>query len=307
VWRGCAVVLGVTLAVGCGSSRHGGPGAIAVTQLAIEKQTGAAAKALRPSQATLHCDDTAVATGFLRTTAGLACAFVHRGSIQQVAADQRSRRACRQVYGGPQSARIIGTIDSRRVDLTVTRTDGCGTADWQTLEPLLGDPQRPDVANATIAPRSTTVPPSTYLVKRGDTLTVLARRFGVSIAAIVAVNHLANPDHLAEGQRLVIPPVPPIRFVITPAAAQGGTDFQLEPTGAKPSEAITFEIDTPAHKYTGPPHTASADGVVAATYHSSVGDLAGAYNVIAKGNHGTTAHAAFRVNPDNTTPTDTSP
>ena len=249
--------MGITLAVGCGSSRHGGPGAVAGTQLTIEKQTGAAAKALRPSRATLHCDDTAVATGFLRTAAGPACAFVHRGSIQQVAAEQRSRRACRQVYGGPQSARIIGTIDSRRVDLTVTRTDGCGTAEWQTLEPLLGDPQRTDVADATIAPRSTTVPP--------------------------------------------------IRFVITPSAAQGGTDFQLELTGAKPSEAITFEIDTPAHKYTGPPHTASADGVVTATYHSSVGDPAGAYKVIAKGNRGTTAHAAFRVKPDNTTPTDTSP
>ncbi|MDP9331950.1 MAG: LysM peptidoglycan-binding domain-containing protein [Actinomycetota bacterium] len=244
----------------------------------------------------------------MRDTAGLACALVHRGAVLKVAASQRSRRACGQVYGGPQSAHITGTIDGQGVNLTVTRTDGCGTADWQTLERLLGDPQRSDIPNATIAPATTsTVPPVTYQVKRGDTLTVLARRFGVSIAAIVAINHLANPDHLAEGQPLVIPPIPPIRFVIAPRAAQGGDEFQLKLTGAKPTETVTFEIDARGRKYTGPPHTASAAGVVTAIYHSSVGDTAGAYEVTAKGDQGTTAHAGFRVDPAATTQTDTSP
>jgi hypothetical protein len=97
---------------------------------------------LQPSQATLLCDGTAVATGFLRSTAERACALVHRRAIQQVAINQRSRRVCSQVYGGPQDAHITGTINAKPVNLTVTRTDGCGTADWQTLEPLLGDPQR---------------------------------------------------------------------------------------------------------------------------------------------------------------------
>jgi len=286
------------LAVGCGGSSP-----VAVTQLAIDRQTGTAATVLRPSQATLRCDQTALATGFLRNAPGPACALVHLGAVQKVAANQRPRRACRQVYGGPQSAHITGTIDGQRVNLTVTRTDACGAADWQTLEPLLGDPQRPDVPNATIAPTTATVPPITYTMKRGDNLTVLARRFGVSIAAIVAINHLANPDHLAEGQRLVIPPVPPIRFVIAPPAAQGGDEFQLKLTGAKPSETITFEIDAPGRKYTGPPHTASADGVVTAIYHSSASDTAGAYAVIAKGNQGTTAHASFRVDRASTTQT----
>jgi LysM repeat protein len=289
--------------VGCGGSRPR-----VVTQLAIERQTGTAATVLRPSQATLRCDQTALATGFLRNTAGLACALVHRGQVQKVAADQRKRRACRQVYGGPQSAHITGTIDGQSVNLTVTRTDGCGTADWQTLAPLLGDPRRSDIPNEAIAPSTTsTVPRVTYQVKRGDTLTVLARRFGVSIAAIVAVNHLANPDHLAEGQRLVIPPIPPIRFVIAPPAAQGGDEFQLKLTGAKPSETVTFDIDAPGHKYTGPPHTASAAGVVTAIYHSSASDTPGAYEVTAKGNQGTTARASFRINPAPTTQTDTSP
>jgi hypothetical protein len=59
-------------------------------------------------------------------------------------------------------------------------------------------------------------------------------------------------------------------------------------------------------KYAGPPRTASVDGVVTAIYHSSVGDTAGADEVIAKGNQGTTAHANFRIRASGTTQTDTS-
>jgi LysM repeat protein len=302
VWRAGVVVLVVALCAGCGGSRR-----IAATKLAIETQIGTTATRLHPLQATLQCDGTALATGFLRDNTGPACALVHRGTVEKIAADQRSRRACSQIYGGPQHAHITGTIDGHQVDLTVTRVDGCGTADWQTLEALLGDPQRTDSAKATVPPTTTTVPPITYQVKRGDTLTVLSQRFGVSIIAIVRRNHLANPDHLAEGQRLLIPPAPPVRFVITPGAAQAGDEFQLKLTGTKPSEAITFEIDTPSDRYTGPPHTASVDGAVTAIYHSSAGDTTGAYQVTAKGNQGTAARASFRVTAANTTPTDTFP
>jgi hypothetical protein len=68
--------------------------------------------------------------------------FVRGGAVQRVARGQRSGRVCSQIYGGPQRAHVTGTIDGRQVDLTVTRTDGCGTDDWRALEPLLGDPQR---------------------------------------------------------------------------------------------------------------------------------------------------------------------
>ncbi|MGE3962219.1 MAG: N-acetylmuramidase domain-containing protein [Dehalococcoidia bacterium] len=47
--------------------------------------------------------------------------------------------------------------------------------------------------------------PRTYVVVAGDTLTRIARRFGVPAAAIVRANTLANPDLIHSGQRLVIP------------------------------------------------------------------------------------------------------
>ena len=52
------------------------------------------------------------------------------------------------------------------------------------------------------APRVDRVP---YRVRPGDTLTGLAQRFDVPVAAIRALNGLGDPDQLAEGQSLWIP------------------------------------------------------------------------------------------------------
>ena len=102
-------------------------------------QTGPA----HTEQATLRCNgDHAHATGFLRAQRKAACRLIRRGVLRRVVRDQKSRRLCSQIYGGPQRARITGTVDGGRVNLTITRTDGCGTADWDRLETLLGEPER---------------------------------------------------------------------------------------------------------------------------------------------------------------------
>jgi len=59
-----------------------------------------------------------------------------------------------------------------------------------------------------------TPPPGSciYVVRRGDTLYSIARHFGVSLATLARVNHIANPSLIYVGQRLTIPgcgPVPP--------------------------------------------------------------------------------------------------
>jgi membrane-bound lytic murein transglycosylase D len=78
-------------------------------------------------------------------------------------------------------------------------------------------------------------PPSdgVYRVRRGDTVSIIARRFGTSEAELVALNGLRNRNHIAVGQRLKIP------------GAQGTTASEpatiasaaLEPTPAAPSRA----------------------------------------------------------------------
>lgn len=60
-----------------------------------------------------------------------------------------------------------------------------------------------------------------YEVKAGDTLSAIAKRFGVRVGALIEANRLQQPDLLRPGQRLVIPggpaargPLPPRRFVL---------------------------------------------------------------------------------------------
>ena len=48
-------------------------------------------------------------------------------------------------------------------------------------------------------------PPRTHIVGRGNTLGGISRRYGVSIEAILAANHLRRTDRLKIGQRLAIP------------------------------------------------------------------------------------------------------
>lgn len=55
-------------------------------------------------------------------------------------------------------------------------------------------------------------------VKRGDTLSAIARRYGVGVAALVAANRLASADAILQpGQRLLVP-APPVSEVRRPAA-----------------------------------------------------------------------------------------
>ena len=61
-------------------------------------------------------------------------------------------------------------------------------------------PERQPAATATAKPKS-----SVHVVKPGDTLYGLARRYGVSIPALSAANGLSSKSHLTAGDRLEIP------------------------------------------------------------------------------------------------------
>jgi murein DD-endopeptidase MepM/ murein hydrolase activator NlpD len=49
------------------------------------------------------------------------------------------------------------------------------------------------------------VPQRTHAVKPGDTLHALAKKYGITVAAIVTANNLRGPDIVKVGQRLIIP------------------------------------------------------------------------------------------------------
>ena len=45
--------------------------------------------------------------------------------------------ACSQLYGGPQTATIVGTLRGRHVDAGFSRVNGCETARWGHVKALL--------------------------------------------------------------------------------------------------------------------------------------------------------------------------
>ena len=47
---------------------------------------------------------------------------------------------CTQLFGGPQTAHVAGTWAGERVDLQLSRTDGCRIAQWDRLGALLPGP-----------------------------------------------------------------------------------------------------------------------------------------------------------------------
>jgi LysM repeat protein len=77
------------------------------------------------------------------------------------------------------------------------------------------------------------------IVQPGDTLTAIARRFGVSVERLVALNHLANANRIYEGQRLqlIAPPASPTAVAppAAPASASAGATVHV----VRPGEHLT--------------------------------------------------------------------
>jgi len=95
-----------------------------------------------------------------------------------------------------------------------------------TLPAPTATPTKTATPTATLPPGQTV----TYKVKTGDTLYSIARKFGVSIQALMAANHIANPNYIRVGQILIIP---------NPSATPGPT-----PTGQPTTTYVVKPGDT---------------------------------------------------------------
>jgi hypothetical protein len=93
---------------------------------------------------TLTCGDTASGTSYLADPAAAqaACDLVRDNAeaVRRLVDGPDTDRICTMQYGGPEVAKVTGTIDGTEIDATINRTDGCAIADWTLLEPLIGPP-----------------------------------------------------------------------------------------------------------------------------------------------------------------------
>ena len=88
----------------------------------------------------------------------------------------------------------------------------CGaddTASSGTLAPIL------TTTTTTTVPATTTTLPEFYIIQKGDSLSSIAKLFGVDQAVLQAVNEITNPDKIFSGLKIRIPqpgtvlPTPP--------------------------------------------------------------------------------------------------
>lgn len=86
-----------------------------------------------------------------------------------------------------------------------------------------------EVGGVSVTPETTAVPPAaptpteappatqiTYVVQSGDSLSVIATRFGVGVAELADFNAIGDVNAIVVGQELTIPPVSATTTTATP-------------------------------------------------------------------------------------------
>jgi len=158
---------------------------------------------------TIACVVSQVAPSTAANGSGALLTISFRGKSTGVSSIQLNPLILASAQGTEIPANIYNaTISVGSTAPTATPTS-TGPAPTATLTPT------GTVIVPTATPTSTTQPPgcpTVYVVRPGDTLYSIARRFGVSVEAIMAANNLPNPNSIYAGQQLTIPcpgaPVP---------------------------------------------------------------------------------------------------
>jgi len=128
------------------------------------------------------------------------------------------------IAAGQSAVTFASVLLSDRNGTQIPSTTVPGTVTVTAVQPT-ATPTSTPVPGATATPTSTPVPGATatptpppgptciHIVRYGDTLYSIARRYGTTVAALVAANNIRNPNFIWVGQRLVIPgcvqPPPP--------------------------------------------------------------------------------------------------
>jgi hypothetical protein len=68
-----------------------------------------------------------------------ACTRLLAGGVKLFAPVPKNS-VCTEIYGGPQRARVVGTVKGQPIRATFSRTNGCEIARWQRISPWLIPP-----------------------------------------------------------------------------------------------------------------------------------------------------------------------
>jgi len=118
------------------------PAVLAATAVAACGSGEERPAATPPATTQLHVEVTGVGTGAisveLRCGAADPCEQRTLDQLARVVKPDDPAQACTLQYGGPERAHLTGTLEGKRVDVTVGRANGCEIADYEALFEALG-------------------------------------------------------------------------------------------------------------------------------------------------------------------------
>jgi hypothetical protein len=120
-----ALLVAAAVAAGCGSDESPAHNQLAQLIVRVDADGPRGPSPARVLRLTCHGPEQGPACG--------AAAGVSDADLAPTPPD----RACTQIYGGPETARISGTLRGERIDATYSRINGCEIARWDRVQELL--------------------------------------------------------------------------------------------------------------------------------------------------------------------------
>jgi hypothetical protein len=105
------------------------------TRLAVTIQESPDAE---PVEYVLECVEGRPGPGTSLPNAEAACTVVSRLGVKFFTAIPDKNIVCTEIYGGPQTASITGTVDGKPVRARFARTNGCEISRWDAVKEILG-------------------------------------------------------------------------------------------------------------------------------------------------------------------------
>ncbi len=105
------------------------------TRLTISLQESSG---VEPVEYLLECVDGRPGPASTLPNAGAACAVVAGLGVKFFTAVPDRNLMCTEIYGGPQTAQITGTVDGTPVRARFARTNGCEISRWDAVKEILG-------------------------------------------------------------------------------------------------------------------------------------------------------------------------